>query len=65
MTAMAGDHVSGDRQMDRIDHIFCTLSQRMSNLSHPGRAMPAPESLTSLIDKVNAAKRRYQPGMGR
>lgn len=51
--------------MDRIDHIFCTLSQRMSTLQHPGRAMPAPEPLSSLIDKVNAAKQRYQPGMGR
>jgi hypothetical protein len=51
--------------MDRIDHAFCTLSQRMSNLSHPGRTMPAPEPLSSLIDKVNAAKQRYQPGMNR
>lgn len=57
--------MSGDKQMDRIDHIFCALSQRMSNLSHPGHVMPAPEPLSSLIDKVNAAKRRYQPGMGR
>ena len=51
--------------MDRIDQAFCILSQRMSNLSHPGRAMPAPQSLSSLIDKVNAAKQRYQPGVGR
>ncbi|WP_156022553.1 hypothetical protein [Sphingobium indicum] len=57
--------MSGDKQMDRIDHIFCALSQRMSNLSHPGHVMPAPETLSSLIDKVNAAKRRYQPGMDR
>lgn len=51
--------------MDRIDQAFCTLSQRMSSLSHPGRAMSAPEPLSSLIDKVNAAKQRYQPGLGR
>jgi hypothetical protein len=51
--------------MDRIEHAFCTLSQRMSSLSHPGRAAPAPEPLSSLIDKVNAAKRLYQPGVRR
>lgn len=51
--------------MDRIDHIFCALSQRMSNLPYPGHAIPTPEPLSSLIDKVNAAKRHYQPGVRR
>ncbi|GBH28972.1 MULTISPECIES: hypothetical protein [Sphingobium] len=51
--------------MDRIDYIFGTLSQRMSSMKQPCRAMPASEPLSSLIDKVNAAKQRYQPGIGR
>lgn len=51
--------------MDRIDHAFCALSQRMNSLSAPGRAASAPEPLTSLIAKIDAAKQQYQPGMRR
>lgn len=51
--------------MDRIDLAFCALSQRMNSLSAPGRAIAAPEPLTSLIAKVNAAKQHYQPGVPR
>ena len=51
--------------MDRIDHAFRALSQRMNSLSAPGRAIAAPEPLTSLIAKVNAAKQHYQPGFPR
>lgn len=51
--------------MDRFDHHFTALSQRMSSLSIPERAAPAPQSLASLIDRVNAAKRHYEPGLRR
>ncbi|MFZ2996453.1 hypothetical protein [Sphingobium sp.] len=51
--------------MDRIDHAFYALSQRMDAISMPGRTISSPEPLVSLIDKVNAAKRMYQPGMRR
>lgn len=51
--------------MDRFETAFCVLSQRMGALPMPGCRAPAPQSLTSLIDKVNAAKRLYQPGVRR
>lgn len=51
--------------MDRIDHLFAALSERMNNLSIPERAAPAPQSLASLIDRVNAAKRSYEVGLRR
>lgn len=51
--------------MDRFDHAFATLGQRIASLSPPERAAPAPVALASLIDKVNAAKRLYQPGVRR
>lgn len=51
--------------MDRIDHAVAALGQRINTLSMPERALSAPVPLTSLIDKVNAAKRLYQPGMRR
>lgn len=51
--------------MDRIDHRFAALSQRMTSLSAPERASPAPMSIASLIDRVNAAKRLYEPGLRR
>lgn len=51
--------------MDRIDHAFYALSQRMDAISVPSRTISAQEPLASLIDKVNAAKRLYQPGMRR
>ena len=51
--------------MDRIEQAFATLSQRMNRLAVPDRAVSTPESLTSLIAKVDAAKRLYEPGMMR
>ena len=49
--------------MTRIDKAFSALSDRMQHLSTPGRRVSSAESIASLIDKVDAAKRRYQPGM--
>lgn len=46
--------------MDRIDHAFYALRQRMNDIATPQRVGAAPESLASLIDKVNAAKQMYQ-----
>ena len=48
--------------MDNIEHAFIALSHRMSVLAAPERAAPQPQSLVMLIDKVNSAKRLYQPG---
>ena len=51
--------------MDPIDRNFAALSLRMSRLAVPERATTAPPSLASLIDRVNAAKRQYEPGLRR
>lgn len=51
--------------MDRLDHAFTALGQRINSLSMPERATSAPVPLSSLIDRVNAAKKLYQPGMRR
>lgn len=51
--------------MERIDRNFAALSQRMSRLAMPETANSAPQSLASLIDRVNAAKRHYEPGVRR
>ena len=51
--------------MERIDRNFAALSQRMSRLAMPEAAIPAPQSLSSLIDRVNAAKRHYEPAVRR
>jgi hypothetical protein len=51
--------------MDRFDHAFTALGQRITTLSPPERAVSAPVPLSSLIDRVNAAKRLYQPGVRR
>ncbi|MBZ9647675.1 MULTISPECIES: hypothetical protein [Sphingomonadaceae] len=48
--------------MTRIDKAFSALSDRMQHLSAPGRPATSPESVASLLAKVDAAKRRYQPG---
>jgi hypothetical protein len=48
--------------MTHIDRTFSALSDRMAHLSMPTRAVASSESITSLLSKVNAAKRRYQPG---
>ncbi|WP_179043791.1 hypothetical protein [Sphingobium lactosutens] len=46
----------------QIDRAFSALSHRMNDVAMPGRATASPESIASLLDKVNAAKLRYQPG---
>lgn len=52
-----------DAQIDsRIDRAFSALSHRMNDVSMPGHAASSSESIASLLDKVNAAKLRYQPG---
>ena len=51
--------------MEPIDRNFAALSARMSRLQMPESAMPAPQSLASLIDRVNAAKRHYEAGLRR
>ena len=51
--------------MDRIEHVFAALTDRMGSLTVPERSASAPQSLASLIDKVNRAKRLYEPGMFR
>ena len=49
--------------MDRFDHAFTALGQRINSLSLPERTASAPVPLASLIERVNAAKRLYQPGV--
>ncbi|WP_375196054.1 hypothetical protein [Sphingobium sp.] len=51
--------------MDRFDHAFTALGQRINTLSMPERVVSAPVPLSSLIDRVNAAKRLYRPGVRR
>lgn len=56
-----------DMAMDSIETAFTALSRRMGV---PAPMLPLfpphrPESLSSLIDKVNAAKRAYEPGLRR
>lgn len=53
---------SQDDPMTRIDKRFSALSDRMQHLSAPSRPVASSQSVASLLDKVNAAKRRYQPG---
>ncbi len=51
----------GDKRgMTRFDKRFAALSHRMSDLSTPGRVGGSPPSIASLLDRVNAAKQRYQ-----
>ncbi|WP_022683385.1 hypothetical protein [Sphingobium bisphenolivorans] len=47
--------------MDRFDHAFASLGRRITTLPMPAPTRSAAVPLTSLIDKVNAAKRLYQP----
>ncbi len=47
---------------DSIDTAFTALSRRMAqHAATPASPFRSPESLASLIDKVNAAKRAYEP----
>jgi len=48
--------------MTSIDKTVSTLGDRINAMSVPDRAAPAPESLSSLIARLNMAKLRYQPG---
>ncbi|MDE0945600.1 MAG: hypothetical protein OSA39_01965 [Sphingobium sp.] len=51
--------------MDSIETTFTALSRRMAHLSVPTPITTAQPPLSSLIDRVNAAKQQYQPGMRR
>jgi hypothetical protein len=48
------------RAMTRINRNFAALAHRMSDLSVPARPVRSAESIASLIDKVDRAKRRYR-----
>ncbi len=48
--------------MTRFDQAFAALSDRMSMPAAPRRTGGPAPSLTSLIERVNDAKQRYQPG---
>lgn len=58
-----GSLTSGlDKQgMSRFDQRFAALSRQMQAMPAPGRAGQASPPIASLIDRVNAAKQRYQP----
>ena len=51
--------------MDNIEIAFTALSRRMTRLSPPTPIAGVQPSLSSLIDRVNAAKQHYQPGLRR
>ena len=51
--------------MDSIETTFTALSRRMTRLSPPAPIAGVQPSLSSLIDRVNAAKQHYQPGLRR
>jgi hypothetical protein len=50
------------RVMTSIDKTVSSLGDRINAMSVPDRAASAPESLSSLIARLNMAKLRYQPG---
>lgn len=43
--------------MDRFDHAFAALSRKMGSMPLPERTMPEPLPISSLIERVNAARR--------
>lgn len=47
--------------MSRFDQRFAALSRQMQAMPAPGSAGQASPPIASLIDRVNAAKQRYQP----
>lgn len=47
--------------MTAIDRQFAALRHRMGDLSAPGHSPVSSPTIASLIDRVNAAKQRYQP----
>lgn len=51
--------------MDSIETAFATLSHRMTRLSAPKPIASVQPPLSSLIDRVNAAKQQYKPGLRR
>ena len=46
--------------MSRFDQRFAALSRQMKAMPAPGRVGRESPPITSLIDRVNAAKQRYQ-----
>ena len=51
--------------MDSIETAFTALSHRMTRLSTPAPIASVQPPLSSLIERVNAAKQHYQPGLRR
>lgn len=51
--------------MDNIEIAFTALSRRMTRLSAPTPIAGVQPPLSSLIDRVNAAKQQYQPRLRR
>lgn len=52
--------------MDSIETAFAALSQKMSSLAMPVRAPGKhPEPIGSLLARVDAMKRGYEPGARR
>ena len=47
--------------MDQMEHAFAALSRRISSLPAPERYAPAPEAIASLIERINDARRAYEP----
>lgn len=43
--------------MDRFDHAFAALSRKVGNMPLPERTAAAPAPISSLIERVNAARR--------
>lgn len=50
--------------MTRFDQAFAAVSDRMHQPSAPQARSVQASSLSSLIEQVNRAKLRYQPGRG-
>ncbi|WP_157080307.1 hypothetical protein [Sphingobium cloacae] len=51
--------------MDSIETAFAALSHRMARLPMPARAPRQPESIASLLARVDAARRCTGPGARR
>lgn len=47
----------------RISGAFAALSEQMTRLSVPERTVTSSEPIAAMIARVDAAKRRYQPGL--
>ncbi|MGC4250685.1 MAG: hypothetical protein QM605_04195 [Sphingobium sp.] len=51
--------------MDSIETAFAALSHRMARLPLPACAPRKPEPIASLLARVDAARRGYEPGARR